>query len=305
MNSHKGVSLIIPVRNEAGNVIPLQNKIISAFKLIELDFEIIWVNDASSDLTFDELRSFDSELTTVITNRSCVGQSQSIYEGFKKSKFNIVAVIDGDGQNDPKDLIPMINLINKNNEVDFVQGKRLHRQDNFVTRIALSKVANWLTRRLVKIEIADLGCGSKVFRRGVIETIPLRGEMHRLYAAHAAVHMFHVVEMEVSHFPRLHGESKYGLSRIFKFFFDLFFVKFHFQIQNRPVYLFGKIAASFGFVGSILISFSLLMKLTGMKSYVDASLVIGGLIMFALGVISLFQGLIADLIVRNTANRDQ
>ena len=300
----RGISLLIPVHNEAGNVLPLQNKIMEAFDGSINDFEVIWINDASSDTTYDEIAPLCNEQTKLITNRLCIGQSQSIYEGFKISKFRIIAVIDGDGQNDPNDLIPMIDLINKNEDIDFVQGKRLKRQDNFFSRVVLSKIANWLTRCLVKIEITDLGCGSKVFRREVIEAIPLRGEMHRLYAAHAAVHKFRVVEKEVSHFPRINGVSKYGLSRIFKFFFDLFFVKFHYQIQNRPVYLFGKIAALFSLVGAIFISLSLCMKVFGVKSYVDASLVIGGLIMFALGVISLFQGLIADLIIRNKTNRD-
>ena len=304
MKISSGVSLLIPVHNEAGNVIPLQNKIMDAFKGTVYDFEIIWVNDASSDATYDEIAPMCNEQTKLVTNRACVGQSQSIYEGYRISKFDIIAVIDGDGQNDPIDLIPMIQLIHENENIDFVQGKRLNRKDSFLSRVALSKIANLLTRCLINIEITDLGCGSKVFRREVIETIPLRGEMHRLYAAHAAIHKFRVVENEVSHFPRLNGVSKYGLSRIFKFFFDLFFVKFHYQIQNRPIYLFGKIAVLFSLIGTILISLSLLMKVFEVKSYVDASLVIGGLIMFALGVISLFQALIAYLIIRNRDSRE-
>ena len=293
-----GVSIIIPVHNEEENIQPLQQAITSAFKDVKYSYEVIWVNDGSTDGTSLELSAVQDSEVKVYSNNTCRGQSQSIYEGYLKTRYDLVATIDGDGQNDPSDLPKMIEILLNDLSIDFVQGKRTARKDHFFSRIFLSRVANLVTRLLMRIEITDLGCGTKVFRDKVMENIPIRGEMHRLYAAHAVAHKFKVVEIDVNHLPRLHGKSKYGVSRVFKFFFDLFFVKFQYQIQNRPIYLFGKIATFLFLVGTILFFTSLGLRVFGFKNYLDSTLIIGAILVYALSVISIFLGLLADLLIR-------
>jgi glycosyltransferase involved in cell wall biosynthesis len=293
-----GVSIIIPVHNEEDNIQPLQQAINSAFKDVEYNYEVIWVNDGSTDGTSLELSAVKDSEVKVYSNDTCRGQSKSIYEGYLKTRYDLVATIDGDGQNDPSDLPKMIEILRNDLSIDFVQGKRAARKDHFFSRIFLSRVANLVTRLLMRIEITDLGCGTKVFRDKVMENIPIRGEMHRLYAAHAFVHKFKVVEIDVNHLPRLHGKSKYGVSRVFKFFFDLFFVKFQYQIQNRPIYLFGKIATFLFLVGTILFFTSLGLRVFGFKNYLDSTLIIGAILVYALSMISIFLGLLADLLIR-------
>jgi len=293
-----GISIVIPCHNEEGNISNLSSSIEAAFKGVNFPWEVIWVDDSSSDNTYRSMQQLKRSKNSILKNSYKIGQSSSIAQGLELSQYEILATIDGDGQNNPRDLLQMYRILDEDKSVDFCQGKRIDRQDGIISRIFLSKVGNFAARRMIGITASDLGCGTKAFRRNVLEAVPFRGEIHRLYAAHAFVRGFNVMEVEVTHSPRIFGESKYGISRMFKFFLDIFFVKYQFRIQANPVYLFGAISALFLTLGTFSISMALMLRILSIKTYIDGSLILGGLILYAIAILSLFQGLTTDLIIR-------
>lgn len=277
-----GFSIVIPCRNESENIPHLAGEIDSIFESVDFPWEVIWVNDASIDNSKEvatTLRSNHRMISNVIRR----GQSTSIQIGIEESKFPIIGLIDGDGQNHPRDLLIMFVAITENPSIDFLQGRRMSREDGFLKRRLPSLVANHFIKFFVGSPFKDLGCGTKVFRKFVANEIPFSGEIHRLYAAHAHLTGFNVVEMDVVHRRRLFGKSSYGYERIFKFILDIILLRLrHLAVRNSYYFL--------GFSSLLIIMFGLgmwviaaLLRFLDIKDHFDGSLTIGGLLCILLG----------------------
>ena len=233
------VSVVIPVYNEEDNIRPLCAAIRDALAGWDRSYELILVDDGSSDATPVLLReemAADGRLRALLlrTNR---GQTQAMAAGFAAARGRIVVSMDGDLQNDPRDIATLVSRIDQG--FDVVCGWRKDRQDAWLSRTLPSKVANWLIARLTGIPIHDNGCSLKAYRGEMIRSLRLYSEMHRFLPALSSMMGARIDEVVVRHHPRVHGESKYGISRTFKVLSDMITIKMLTQFANRPGAWFG------------------------------------------------------------------
>jgi glycosyltransferase involved in cell wall biosynthesis len=227
------------------------------------------------------------------------GQSTSIQNGIDESKFSFIGLIDGDGQNNPADLLKMFLKIIDSPSLDFIQGCRITREDSFLRRRLPSLLANRLVKILIGSPLKDLGCGTKVFRKIVVEEIPFSGEIHRLYAAHAHLIGFKVTEVGVDHRPRKFGKSSYGYERIFKFLLDLMLLRFRHLAARNSYYFLGSLSLMVVLFGLALWVSAVLLRVLDVKDHFDGALTIGGLLCVLLG----FSILMVSTSIEVLANR--
>ncbi len=234
------ISIVVPVYNEQDNIEAVYSAISSVLKALGCSYEIIMVDDGSSDgsyRTLTGLASGDAALK-VIRFRRNFGQTAAMSAGFDYAEGDIIIPMDGDLQNDPTDIPRLIEKIHEG--YDVVSGWRRDRKDTFITRKIPSLLANSLISRLTGVHLHDYGCTLKAYRREVLDGINLYGEMHRFVPALASQFGAKVTELPVNHFPRLHGVSKYGISRTLRVILDLMTVKFLMTYSTKPIQLFGK-----------------------------------------------------------------
>jgi len=234
------ISIVVPVYNEQENVEAVYTAISSALQNLGCSYEIVMVDDGSSDRSYSQLARLASEdpALKVIRFRRNFGQTAAMSAGFDYAKGDIIIPMDGDLQNDPADIPRLIEKIHEG--YDVVSGWRRDRKDTFVTRKIPSLLANALISRLTGVHLHDYGCTLKAYRREVLDGINLYGEMHRFVPALASQFGAKVTELPVNHFPRLHGVSKYGISRTMRVILDLMTVKFLMAYSTKPIQLFGK-----------------------------------------------------------------
>ncbi len=240
MEKNVEVSIVVPVDNERDNVEALYSALKSALQSMSGLYEIIMVDDGSSDGSYKVLARLAAEDTClkIIRFRRNFGQTAAMSAGFDHAKGDIIIPMDGDLQNDPADIPRLIEKIHEG--YDVVSGWRRDRKDTFVTRKIPSMLANALISRLTGVHLHDYGCTLKAYRREVLDGINLYGEMHRFVPALASQFGAKVTELPVNHFPRLHGVSKYGISRTLRVVLDLMTVKFLMAYSTKPIQLFGK-----------------------------------------------------------------
>jgi glycosyltransferase involved in cell wall biosynthesis len=234
------LSIVIPIYYEEENIRPLYAAITAALDPVGLSYEIICVDDGSGDNSFallKELAAADQRLR-VIRFRRNFGQTAAMAAGFEAARGAVVVPMDGDLQNDPADIPLLLEKIKEG--FDVVSGWRKDRQDTFINRILPSRIANGLISRMTDVHLHDYGCTLKAYRREVLEGIGLYGEMHRFVPALASRIGAKVTELEVQHHPRLHGASKYGISRTMRVVLDLITVRFLLSYATKPIQLFGK-----------------------------------------------------------------
>ncbi len=233
-------SIVVPIYNEEENIAPLYDRLAAALTPTGLDFEMIFVDDGSADHSFVRLKELASRdpRVKVIRFRRNFGQTAAMAAGFTESAGRVVVPMDGDLQNDPEDIPRLLATIEEG--YDVVSGWRKNRQDTFINRKLPSVIANYLISRLTGVHLHDYGCTLKAYRREVLDGINLYGEMHRFVPALASQVGARVAEMAVRHHPRLHGTSKYGISRTMRVILDLMTVKFLLAYSTKPIQLFGK-----------------------------------------------------------------
>lgn len=234
------LSIVVPIYYEGDNIRPLYGAITAALDPTGLNFEIICVDDGSGDHSFrilKELAAGDRRLR-VIRFRRNFGQTAAMAAGFEAARGEVIVPMDGDLQNDPADIPLLLDKIREG--YDVVSGWRKDRQDTFINRKLPSMIANGLISRLTDVHLHDYGCTLKAYRREVLEGIGLYGEMHRFVPALASRIGARVTEVPVRHHPRLHGTSKYGISRTMRVILDLLTVKFLLSYATKPIQLFGK-----------------------------------------------------------------
>jgi glycosyltransferase involved in cell wall biosynthesis len=233
-------SIVVPIYNEVGNIAELHQTITSALDGIDRNYEIILVDDGSTDGSFAALQSIASEdgRVKIIRLRRNFGQTAAMSAGFDAASGAIIIPMDGDLQNDPADIPRLISKIDEG--YDVVSGWRNDRKDTFITRKIPSLIANAMISKLTGVHLHDYGCTLKAYRREVLDGINLYGEMHRFVPALASQVGAKVAEIPVNHKPRLHGVSKYGISRTLRVILDLMTVKFLLTYSTKPIQLFGK-----------------------------------------------------------------
>jgi glycosyltransferase involved in cell wall biosynthesis len=288
------LSLVVSVFNEADNVVPLYEKIIKALE--KVDFELIFVDDGSSDTTVKNICSILDDRVKLIQFKKNYGQSSALLAGFDAARGEYIVTLDGDLQNDPED-IPMMLQSLKEGGFDLVTGIRENRQDDFIIRKIPSMIANRIIRNASGVKIRDNGCALKVFRADLAKNLGLYGELHRLISVLAALEGARIHQVPVRHHPRIHGQSKYGLSRTIKVMSDLTLLMFFKRYIQRPMHFFG----SWGliiFSAGVLINFYLLvLKLLGNDIWGKPLLLLGVLLVIA-GFQLITIGIITEILMR-------
>lgn len=284
------ISIVIPVFNEEKNVAKLYDEMVSV--LNGRKYEIIFVDDGSMDNTFDELKKLDVK---VVKLRKNFGQSAALLAGFEHASGDIIVTLDGDGQNDPKDIHK---LIEKIGEYDCVSGWRYKRQDKFFVRM-FSRISNFLRHLLINDQINDSGCCLKAYKKECLKGLELYGEMHRYIASLVRIKGFKIGEVKVNHRARLNGNSKYGLSKVVKGFLDLWTVWFWQKFSLRPMHLFGLSGILIFFIGGILGMYSVYLKLFNGIDLSDTFLPTVALIFVVIGLQLFLTGLLSDIMIKN------
>jgi glycosyltransferase involved in cell wall biosynthesis len=214
------ISVVIPLRDEEENVVALHRELTDVLDQLGVPYEVILVDDGSADGTFEQLRTVqagDPKVTAIRFTRN-FGQTAAFVAGFAAARGQYIVTLDGDLQNDPRDIPGMLELAHRK---DIVSGWRRRRQDSFLTRHLPSAIANWLLGIITGVRLHDNGCSLKVYRANVVKPLKLQPGMHRYLPAIASQLGGRVAEVEVNHRPRQHGHSKYNLSRTFRVVADL------------------------------------------------------------------------------------
>lgn len=292
------LSIVIPMLNEEENLSALVAEIDATLVWIDSEVEVIVVDDGSRDGSWALLQQLAASRPWLRGLRFLVnrGQTAAMSAGIAAARGELVAFLDADLQNDPRDVVRLLEPI-ANGQADVVCGWRAHRHDNAVTRTFPSMVANWMIRRSLGFKVHDVGCTLKVFRRRYIEDVTLFGEMHRFLPSYAHAQGARVVEVEVAHRPRHAGTSKYGFERIGKVLVDLLTVKLLNQYGASPAYLFGKIALVFFFLGTV--AFSVVAYRAFVLGRVESTpLIFIMTLLYMTGVVALMSGLLAEINIR-------
>ena len=299
MSDKLDLSIVIPVCNEGENVEELYNQLNVVLSRLGKTSEIIFVDDGSIDDTFKKLKAIKDSRVKIVRFQRNYGKSAALSCGFKKSKGNFVITLDGDLQDDPKE-IPR--FLEKLNEYDMVSGWKGKRRDP-ISKTIPSKFFNALTRYITGVKIHDFNCGFKGYRNYVVENVKLYGEFHRYIPALAHWKGYTVGEIEVEHHPRIHGKSKYGIERLFKGFLDLITVTFLTLYKKRPLHIFGGIGFLLIF-SAIIINLDLLsLWIMGIKIG-NRPLLMLGILLMVLGAQFVSLGLLGEMITNSRNNDD-
>lgn len=292
------LSIIIPFYNEEANVDELYQRIVAAVEELDQSFEIICVNDGSTDDTEARLRTLaeaDSRLKLINLRRNR-GQTTAMMAGIDHARGEVMIPMDGDLQNDPADIGRLLEKLDEGYSV--VSGWRKDRKDKWLTRRLPSIMANRVISWISGVKLHDYGCSLKAYRREVLEDVKLYGEMHRFVPIFASWEGARVTEIPVNHFPRIHGTSKYGLERVIKVILDLIVVKFLAVYETRPVHLFGIIGLLNILIAFLSGIFAVYLKLFEDISFIQTPLPLLVVMTFMIGVVCILLGLLAELLVR-------
>lgn len=291
------ISVVCPLFNEEGSVCELHKQILESLTKMGKPFEIIFVNDGSSDAT----ASICEELAplTLINFRKNFGQTAALDCGIKRARGEIIITLDGDLQNDPADFSRLISKLEKG--YDVVSGWRKNRQDSFSKKI-LSRGADFLRKLLINDSIHDSGCTLKAYRRECFEDVDLYGEMHRFIPAILKIRGFSVTEIEVKHHPRTSGKTKYTWTRTIKGLLDLVSVWFWKKYANRPLHLFGGLGIVSLAVGMAIAAGLVVARLFYGVSLSDKIWPLVAIFMMLAGTQFFISGLLADVAVKNYYN---
>jgi glycosyltransferase involved in cell wall biosynthesis len=297
-------SVVVPIYNEEGNISLLDKEIKNVMNKLSKSYEIIYINDGSTDNTLNNLK----ELTNVIVvnlNRN-YGQATALDAGFKTSKGKIVISMDGDMQNDPSDIPKMLKKL-KDENLDVVCGWRKKRKDKLGIRI-LTKVGRFVRRIFVRDDVHDTGCTLRVYRSGVVKTLDIGGEMHRYIIALLRWKGFKIGEIKINHRARASGETKYGYSKAIRGFLDLIYVWFIQKYSQRPLHIFGYISILSFFVGVGIEAFLFTKKIIHGIDLSDNAWFILGFFLLGLSFISFVFGMIFEMMIRiylNTSEQEK
>lgn len=299
IKAHPEVSVVIPLFNEVGNVRPLYRELRSTMKALGRSWEVIFVDDGSTDGTDEVLRELyaQEDGICIVKLRRNFGQTAAMTAGFNHAQGEIIVCLDGDLQNDPQDIARLLNKMTEG--YDVVSGWRVNRQDGFWLRTLPSRVANWLISRTTGTYLHDYGCTLKVYRADMIRELRLYGEMHRFIPALIGGNGARIAELPVNHSPRRYGKSKYGISRVVRVVLDLLTVKFLLSFLTKPLQVFGLIGLLSLFAGMVICFYLAMMKVFMGYGLAERPLLLLGVFLAIVGVQFVCMGIVAEIQTRS------
>jgi glycosyltransferase involved in cell wall biosynthesis len=292
------VSVVVPVYNEQDNVEPLLESLDAALETLGRPYEVILVDDGSTDGTVSRLREAVARFPAlrVVRLRSNFGQTAGLAAGFDLARGELIVTMDGDRQNDPADIPRLIDKLKEG--YDVVSGWRRDRQDHFWTRRLPSQLANGLISWITGVHLHDYGCALKVYRREILRDVALYGEMHRFLPALARWVGATVGELPVSHWPRRSGVSKYGLGRTIRVLLDLLTVKFLMSYWTRPIQIFGLLGLFTGGAGTLLAAVLSYQRIVQGVPLANRPILLLAILLVVVGFQFVSLGLLGEMLVR-------
>jgi len=293
----KAVSVVIPIFNEEENISPLFQELKAVMEGMGLEYEVIFVDDGSDDASNEVVQRFaqDDKRIKVIQFRKNFGQTAAIAAGVEHAQGEIIVTMDGDGQNDPRDIPRLLERLEKG--YDVVSGWRRNRKDPLLNKRFPSAMANRLISWLTRVRLHDYGCTLKAYRRDILKDVRLYGEMHRFIPAYASWVGASITEIEVAHHPRRHGRSKYGLSRTTSIILDLITIIFLQRYSTKPIRLFGGAGMILFVLGVLTGLFVLFRRLIWGGVWISPMILIS-FFFIIMAVMFILLGLIAEIIIR-------
>ena len=292
------ISVVIPVFNEAENIKPLIIKLNEVLDILGKNYEIIMIDDGSTDNSFEVMRELSKSYKKlrIIRFRRNFGQTAAFSAGFDAAKGAIVVTLDADLQNDPADIPKLLEELDKG--YDIVSGWRKDRSDDFLSRQLPSRIANYIISKFTGVALHDYGCSLKAYRSEVVKNIKLYGEMHRFIPAVASWMGVNVSEIEVNHAPRVSGKSSYGIMRTVRVLLDLITVKFLLGYSTKPIQIFGLFGIISLFLGFIISAYLSASKIFLGHSLSDRPMLLMAALLIIFGVQLCSMGLIGEMVVR-------
>jgi glycosyltransferase involved in cell wall biosynthesis len=293
------LSIVIPIHNEEPSILPLYDRLIAVLEPLNKPFEIIFVDDASADRSFDLLANLaeTDPRMKVIRLRRNFGQTAALSAGFDEAQGSVIVSLDGDLQHEPEDIPALLAKIDEG--YDIASGWRKDRVDNALTRRIPSRIANWLMARVSGIKLRDFGTTFKAYRAEVIKEINLYGELHRFIPALASFYGARIAEVPIRNVPRPHRDSHYGIGRTFNVLFDIMTIKFLLKYFTRPMHFFGRLGLIGLTLGSLIMGGLAIHKLWGHGMIQDhAALAVAGALLLLGGLMMFTTGLLGEVLMR-------
>jgi glycosyltransferase involved in cell wall biosynthesis len=293
------ISIVIPIHNEEPAILPLYDRLTRVLESLAKPYEIIFVDDASYDRSFELLANLcetDGRLKVIRLRRN-FGQTAALAAGFDEAQGEVIVSLDGDLQHEPEDIPALLGKIAEG--YDIASGWRKQRLDNTITRRIPSRIANWLMAKVSGIELRDFGTTFKAYRTEILREINLYGDLHRFIPALASFYGARVAEVPIRISNRVSGGSHYGLGRTFRVFFDIITIKFLLQYFTRPMHFFGMLGLFGVGVGGVILTYLLIYKLLGNELVIQhGPLLIAGALLFLTGLMMFSTGLIGEVLMR-------
>jgi len=301
-NNNIEISIIVPLFNEEDSLNELHQKLTGVMKKLGKPYEIVYVDDGSTDESFSMLKKIHGQdkNARVFSFQRNYGKSAALSTGFKNARGDIVVTIDADLQDDPEEIVSLLNKLEEG--YDLVSGWKQQRKDSFIKR-STSKLFNSVTGILTGLKIHDINCGLKAYRKKATAAIKVYGELHRFIPALVKIEGFKVGEVKVRHYPRKYGKTKFGVTRFFKGFTDLITVLYISRFTTRPMHLFGIAGALFFVLGILVNLYLTINKLRGI-GIGDRPLFFLGILLMILGIQLLSIGLLGEMIANIRKNDD-
>jgi glycosyltransferase involved in cell wall biosynthesis len=293
------LSVVIPVHNEESSLLPLFDRLVAVLEKLDSPFEIIVVDDCSTDGSRELLANLvehDERLRAVMLRRN-FGQAAALAAGFELARGETVIAMDGDLQHAPEDIPALLAEIDEG--YDVVSGWRSHRVDGALTRRLPSRIANWLIAKASGVDLRDFGTTFKAYRREVLKDIRLYGDLHRFIPVLASMQGARITEVPIRNVPRSEGRSHYGLGRTFRVLFDILTIRFLVKYLTRPMHFFGSIGLTCGTAGGVILAGLVIQKLRGIHIMVEhGPLLIAGSVLVLTGIQMFCTGLIGEVLMR-------
>lgn len=294
------LSIVVPIHNEEASILPLYDRLTRVLEVMHIRYEIIAVDDASTDRSFDLLANLadtDSHLKVVRLRRN-FGQTAALSAGFHEAQGSVVISMDGDLQHAPEDIPALLAKIDEG--YDIASGWRKVRVDNAITRRLPSRIANWMMAKVSGVELHDFGTTFKAYRAEILRDIHLYGELHRFIPALATFYGAKIAEVPIQNVPRASGDSHYGLGRTLHVAFDIITIKFLLNYFTRPMHFFGKFGLLGTTLGSIILGYVGIYKiLSGHDIIVEhGPLMLAGALLLVTGVMMFSTGLLGEVLIR-------
>ncbi len=293
------LSIVIPIHNEEPAILPLYDRLTTVLETMNKPYEILFVDDASTDRSFELLANLvetDGRLKVIRLRRN-FGQTAALSAGFDEAQGDVVISMDGDLQHDPEDIPALLEKVEEG--YDIASGWRKNRLDNAITRKIPSRIANWLMAKASGVNLRDFGTTFKAYRTEILKDVNLYGELHRFIPALASFYGARVAEVPIRNSPRVSGGSHYGLGRTFRVLFDIITIKFLLKYFTRPMHFFGQLGLIGVGLGGAILSYLLVYRLLGNEIVIQhGPLMIAGALLFLTGLTMFCTGLLGEILVR-------